>query len=45
MKLSSRASKIKPSSTLAITAKAAELRSEGKDVISFSVGEPDLQTP
>ncbi len=45
MKLSSRASKIKPSSTLAITAKAAELRSQGKDVISFSVGEPDFQTP
>ncbi len=45
MKLSLRTTKIKPSSTLAITAKAAELRAEGKDVISFSVGEPDFHTP
>jgi len=45
MKLSTRTTKIKPSSTLAITAKAADLRAQGKDVISFSVGEPDFQTP
>lgn len=45
MNLSIRTTKIKPSSTLAITAKAAELRSQGKDVISFSVGEPDFETP
>ena len=45
MNLSTRTTKIKPSSTLAITAKAGELRSQGKDVISFSVGEPDFETP
>lgn len=45
MNLSVRTTKIKPSSTLAITAKAAQLRASGKDVISFSVGEPDFQTP
>lgn len=45
MNLSVRAIKIKPSSTLAITAKAAELRAQGKDVVGFGVGEPDFETP
>jgi aspartate aminotransferase len=36
---------IKPSVTLAIAAKAAKLRSEGVDVINFSAGEPDFDTP
>ncbi|GFI61702.1 aspartate aminotransferase [Clostridiales bacterium] len=45
MKLSERALGIKPSSTLSITEKAGVLRKEGKDVISFSVGEPDFDTP
>lgn len=45
MELSKRALGIKPSSTLAITAKAAELRAAGNDVISFSIGEPDFDTP
>ncbi len=45
MELSKRAQKIKPSSTLAITAKAGELRAAGKDVVSFSAGEPDFDTP
>lgn len=45
MKLSCRASSIKPSTTLAITAKAKRLKAEGKDVISFGAGEPDFDTP
>ena len=45
MELSKRAQQIKPSSTLAITAKAGELRAAGKDVVSFSAGEPDFDTP
>ncbi|MEM7181778.1 MAG: pyridoxal phosphate-dependent aminotransferase [Spirochaetota bacterium] len=36
---------IQPSPTLAITAKAAALRAEGKDVIGFGAGEPDFDTP
>jgi len=43
--LSKRLSKVKPSATLAITAKAAELRAAGKNIISLSVGEPDFETP
>ncbi|MHB1661145.1 MAG: pyridoxal phosphate-dependent aminotransferase [bacterium] len=45
MKLSCRASLIKPSATLAITAKAKKLKAEGKPVISFGAGEPDFDTP
>jgi aspartate aminotransferase len=40
-----RVQRIKPSATLAMTARAAQLRREGKDVISLSVGEPDSDTP
>jgi aspartate aminotransferase len=36
---------IKPSPTLAVSAKAARLKSEGKDVISMGAGEPDFDTP
>jgi len=36
---------IKPSPTLAVTAKAARLKSEGKDVIGMGAGEPDFDTP
>ena len=36
---------IKPSVTLAIAAKAGELRAQGIDVINFSAGEPDFDTP
>jgi len=43
--LSERVQKVKPSATLAITAKAAELRASGKHIISLSVGEPDFETP
>ncbi|MCB1138396.1 MAG: pyridoxal phosphate-dependent aminotransferase [Leptospiraceae bacterium] len=36
---------VEPSPTLAITARAKELRSQGKDVIGFGAGEPDFDTP
>ncbi len=45
MKFAKRISRIQPSATLAMTAKAAELRSQGKDVLNMSVGEPDFNTP
>ena len=45
IKLSQRVQSIKPSPTLAITARAAELRTEGKDVIGLGAGEPDFDTP
>ncbi len=40
-----RLSRIKPSPTLAITAKVAELKAEGKDIIGLGAGEPDFDTP
>ena len=43
--LSQRARAAAPSPTLAITAKANALKSEGKDIISFGAGEPDFDTP
>ncbi|MBF0539301.1 MAG: pyridoxal phosphate-dependent aminotransferase [Nitrospirae bacterium] len=43
--ISDRASKIKPSPTLSIDAKAKEMKAQGIDVISFAVGEPDFDTP
>lgn len=45
IKLSQRVQSIKPSPTLAITARAAALRAEGKDVIGLGAGEPDFDTP
>jgi aspartate aminotransferase len=45
LKLASRLDPIKPSITLAVTAKAARLRADGVDVISFGAGEPDFDTP
>ncbi len=45
MKLSKLALNIKGSATLAIAAKANKLISEGKDLVAFTVGEPDFQTP
>ncbi|MBK8457259.1 MAG: pyridoxal phosphate-dependent aminotransferase [Phyllobacteriaceae bacterium] len=38
-------SRVKPSATIAVTQKARELKTGGKDVISLSVGEPDFDTP
>ena len=43
--LASRVSRVKPSFTLEMATKAAEMRSEGIDVVNFSVGEPDFNTP
>ena len=45
MQLSKKAGNINPSITLAITAKANELKSQGIDVVSFGAGEPDFNTP
>jgi riboflavin kinase/FMN adenylyltransferase len=45
LELSRKAAAVKPSSTLAITAKAKELRAQGKDVVGFGAGEPDFNTP
>lgn len=43
--LSTRIGKIKPSPTLSVSQKADELRAQGVDVVSFSAGEPDFNTP
>ncbi len=45
LELSKKAAAVKPSSTLAITAKAKELKAQGKDVVGFGAGEPDFDTP
>ncbi|MDQ0299404.1 aspartate aminotransferase [Salibacterium salarium] len=45
MELSKRVSALTPSSTLAITAKAKELKLQGHDVIGLGAGEPDFNTP
>jgi aspartate aminotransferase len=44
MKLASRLKKVKPSSTLAVTAKVLELKRQGREVIGFAAGEPDFDT-
>ena len=43
--IAERISRISPSATLQMTAKAAELRNSGIDVVNLSVGEPDFPTP
>ncbi|HZL92113.1 MAG TPA: aminotransferase class I/II-fold pyridoxal phosphate-dependent enzyme, partial [Vicinamibacterales bacterium] len=43
--LAHRLQRIRPSATVSITARAARLREEGRDVIVLSVGEPDFPTP
>lgn len=45
MKLARRLSVVEPSPTLAVSAKAAKLKAEGIDVVSFGAGEPDFDTP
>lgn len=45
VELSKRVQNIKPSPTLAVTARAAKLKSEGKDIIGLGAGEPDFDTP
>lgn len=42
---SHRAQSVKPSPTLAVSAKAAELRASGRDILSLAAGEPDFDTP
>jgi len=43
--LSKRVEAIKPSPTLAVSARAAKLKAEGKDIIALGTGEPDFDTP
>jgi len=45
IKLSARVKSVRPSPTLAITARAAAMRAAGKDVIGLGAGEPDFDTP
>jgi aspartate aminotransferase len=45
VELSKRVQAIKPSPTLAVTARAARLKAEGKDIIGLGAGEPDFDTP
>jgi aspartate aminotransferase len=45
IRLSSRLAPVKPSITLAVSARAGELKAKGIDVISFGAGEPDFDTP
>ncbi|MGK7879765.1 MAG: pyridoxal phosphate-dependent aminotransferase [Crocosphaera sp.] len=45
IQLASRVTQITPSLTLAITAKAKEMKAEGMDVCGFASGEPDFDTP
>ncbi|MFW5866508.1 MAG: pyridoxal phosphate-dependent aminotransferase, partial [Armatimonadota bacterium] len=45
MKIARRMDAIKPSATIGMKVKADQLKSEGKDVLSFAVGEPDFPTP
>ena len=45
MKIANRMENLSPSVTLAITALARELKAQGKDILSFSAGEPDFDTP
>jgi hypothetical protein len=45
MQIASRMSLVKPSATLAISAKALELKAQGVAIIGFGSGEPDFDTP
>ena len=45
IRLAARVGRIKPSPTLAVSARAAALKAQGKDVISLGAGEPDFDTP
>ena len=45
IRVANRAASVRPSPTLAVTAKAAELRAAGRDIIALSAGEPDFDTP
>jgi len=45
MRISDRLKKLKPSATLAVNAKAQELKAQGREIVSLAVGEPDFATP
>ena len=45
LELSRKATQVKPSSTLVITAKAKAMKAEGIDIVGFGAGEPDFDTP
>jgi aspartate aminotransferase len=45
LSVSKRVQQVKPSPTLAMTARAAKLKAEGKDIIGLAAGEPDFDTP
>ncbi len=45
IRMSSRVAQVKPSATIAMSMKAAELKAQGKSIISLSMGEPDFGTP
>ena len=45
LELSQRVQRIKPSPTLAVTTRAADLRAAGHDIIGLGAGEPDFDTP
>jgi aspartate aminotransferase len=45
MKTASRLDRVRPSPTLAVTQRAAELRAQGRDIIGLGAGEPDFDTP
>jgi len=45
MKVSKRAQEVPPSATIAVTARAQELKAQGVDVVGFGAGEPDFDTP
>ena len=43
--LSQTLDRVKPSPTIAVTTKAAELKAAGRDIIALGAGEPDFDTP
>jgi aspartate aminotransferase len=45
LKISNRVAQIKPAATIQVSAKAAELRAQGREIISLGFGEPDFDTP
>ena len=45
MRISKRAAAITASATLAVSAKAKQMKAQGLDVVSFGAGEPDFDTP
>lgn len=45
MKIAQRMENLSPSVTMAITALGRELKAQGRDILSFSAGEPDFDTP